>query len=296
MSKKTNPKAPAKARRTDGILSPEELAKAIEEYKARRAAAQADSEEQPAAEPVAAPAVEDGEDTTPVEEPTTTEEQVQLVKDRRDRRDEGEPEDMEAAKAVIAQQDGDMNILFDIIDTLLAQGDFQKADAEGEETPAEEAPAAVTEDEDDEPVIGASVENADDEDDDIPNTNTSEVGESVLNVDSVDAIVRQRIQLGMVGRKLNMDGLENMSISTAKKAIIRAVRPALNLDGKSTAYINAAYDCAVADVNARSEKGIDYQKNQMFNKDSRTVESDAQSSAAARQRMIDRQHNKKEDK
>lgn len=297
MSKKTNPKAPAKAHRTDGILSPEELAKAIEEYKARRAAAQADSEEQPTAEPVAAPAVEDSEDTTaPVEEPTTTEEQVQLVKDRRDRRDEGEPEDMEAAKAVIAQQDGDMNILFDIIDTLLAQGDFQKADAEGEETPAEETPAAVTEDEDDEPVIGASVENTDDEDDDIPNTNASEVGESVLNVDSVDAIVRQRIQLGMVGRKLNMDGLENMSIPTAKKAIIRAVRPALNLDGKSAAYINAAYDCAVADVNARSEKGTDYQKKQMFNKDSRTVESDAQSSAAARQRMIDRQHNKKEDK
>lgn len=296
MSKKTNPKAPAKAHRTDGILSPEELAKAIEEYKARRAAAQTDSEEQPAAEPVAAPAVEDGEDTAPVEEPATTEEQVQLVKDRRDRRDEGEPEDMEAAKAVIAQQDGDMNILFDIIDTLLAQGDFQKADAEGEETPTEEAPAAVTEDEDDEPVIGASVENTDDEDDDIPNTNASEVGESVMNVDSVDAIVRQRIQLGLVGRKLNMDGLENMSISTAKKAIIRAVRPALNLDGKSAAYINAAYDCAVADVNARSEKGTDYQKNQMFNKDSRTVESDAQSSAAARQRMIDRQHNKKEDK
>lgn len=297
MSKKTNPKAPAKAHRTDGILSPEELAKAIEEYKARRAAAQADSEEQPAAEPVAAPAVEDSEDTAaPVEEPTTTEEQVQLVKDRRDRRDEGEPEDMEAAKAVIAQQDGDMNILFDIIDTLLAQGDFQKADAEGEETPTEEAPAAVTEDEDDEPVIGASVENTDDEDDDIPNTNASEVGESVMNVDSVDAIVRQRIQLGLVGRKLNMDGLENMSISTAKKAIIRAVRPALNLDGKSAAYVNAAYDCAVADVNARSEKGTDYQKKQMFNKDSRTVESDAQSSAAARQRMIDRQHNKKEDK
>lgn len=296
MSKKNNPKAPAKAHRADGILSPEELAKAIEEYKARRAAARADSEEQPAAEPVAASAVEDGEDTAPDEEPTTTEEQVQLVKDRRDRRDEGEPEDMETAKAVIAQQDGDMNILFDIIDTLLAQGDFQKADAEGEETPAEEAPAAVTEDEDDEPVIGASIENTDDEDDDIPNTNASEVGESVLNVDSVDAIVRQRIQLGMVGRKLNMDGLENMSIPAAKKAIVRAVRPALNLDGKSAAYINAAYDCAVADVNARSEKGTDYQKKQMFNKDSRTIESDARSSAAARQRMIDRQHNKKEDK
>lgn len=296
MSKKTNPKAPAKAHRTDGILTPEELAKAIEEYKARRAAAKADSEEKPTAEPVvAAPAAEDGEGEV-TEAPSTTEEQVQLVKDRRDRRDEGEPEDMEAAKSVIAQQDEDMGILFDIIDTLLAQGDFQKADSEGgEETPAEEAPAAVTEDEEDEPVIGAAVENTDDEDDDIPSTNASEVGESVLNVDSVDAIIRQRIQLGMVGRKLNMDGLESMTIPAAKKAIILAVRPEMRLDGKSDAYINAAYDCAIADVNARSQKGIDYQKQQMFNKDSRTAESDSESSVAARQRMMDRQHNKKKE-
>lgn len=296
MSKKTNPKAPAKAHRTDGILTPEELAKAIEEYKARRAAAKADSEEKPTAEPVvAAPAAEDGEGEV-TEAPSTTEEQVQLVKDRRDRRDEGEPEDMEAAKSVIAQQDEDMGILFDIIDTLLAQGDFQKADSEGGgETPAEEAPAAVTEDEEDEPVIGAAVENTDDEDDDIPNTNASEVGESVLNVDSVDAIIRQRIQLGMVGRKLNMDGLESMTIPAAKKAIILAVRPEMRLDGKSDAYINAAYDCAIADVNARSQKGTDYQKQQMFNKDSRTAESDSESSVAARQRMMDRQHNKKKE-
>lgn len=296
MSKKTNPKAPAKAHRTDGILTPEELAKAIEEYKARRAAAKADSEEKPTAEPVvAAPAAEDGEGEV-TEAPSTTEEQVQLVKDRRDRRDEGEPEDMEAAKSVIAQQDEDLGILFDIIDTLLAQGDFQKADSEGGvETPAEEAPAAVTEDEEDEPVIGAAVENTDDEDDDIPNTNASEVGESVLNVDSVDAIIRQRIQLGMVGRKLNMDGLESMTIPAAKKAIILAVRPEMRLDGKSDAYINAAYDCAIADVNARSQKGTDYQKQQMFNKDSRTAESDSESSVAARQRMMDRQHNKKKE-
>ena len=206
---------------------------------------------------------------------------------------------------MIAKQDEDLGILFDIIDTMLAQGDFQKADAEVvvEETPATEEPAVVVEDEDDEdePVVGAAVDNSDcdntDEDTDpIPTTNASEIGKSVLNVDSVDAIVRQRIQLGLLGRKLNMDGLENMSISAAKKAVILAVRPSLNLDGKSEAYISAAYDCAIADVNARSQKDTDFQKRQMFNKDSRPVESDGQSSGDARQRMIDRQMKKKEDK
>ena len=308
MSKKTNPKAPAKAHRTDGTLTPEEFAKAVEEYKARRAeriAAKADSEAKPTDEPATDPVVVVDEEPA-AEEANTPEAQIQLVKDRRDRRDEaGDPEDLEAAKGVIAKQDEDLGILFDIIDTMLAQGDFQKADAEVvvEETPATEEPAVVVEDEDDEdePVVGAAVDNSDcdntDEDTDpIPTTNASEIGKSVLNVDSVDAIVRQRIQLGLLGRKLNMDGLENMSISAAKKAVILAVRPSLNLDGKSDAYINAAYDCAIADVNARSQKDTDYQKRQMFNKDSRPAESDGQSSSDARQRMIDRQMKKKEDK
>lgn len=307
MSKKTNPKATAKAHRTDGTLTPEEFAKAIEEYKARRAeriAAKADSEAKPTEEPATDPVVAVDEEPA-VEEATTPEEKVQIVKDRRDRRDEeGAPEDLDAAKGVIAKQDEDMSILFDIIDTMLAQGDFSKADSEVvEETPAEETPAVVVEDEDEEeaPVVGAAVdgadcENTDEDTDPIPSTNAAEVGETVLNVDSVDAIVRQRIQLGLLGRKLNMDGLENMSISAAKKAVILAVRPSLNLDGKSTAYINAAYDCAVADVKARTQKDTAFQKRQMFNKDSRIVESDGCSSSDARQRMIDRQMNKKEDK
>ena len=121
------------------------------------------------------------------------------------------------------------------------------------------------------------------------------MGKSVLNVDSVDSIVRQRIQLGMVGRSLNMDGLEYMPINKAKKAVIKAVRPGLRLDGKSEAYINAAFDCTVDEVRSRSHKGIDYQKRQMFNQDSRAAAVDKDSSMAARQRMIDRQMKKKED-
>lgn len=302
MSKTTTRKANAKAHRTDGILGPEELAKAIEEYKARRAAsiaAKADSEGEAATEPAVEPAtVKDSEGEPATEPAKTIEEQVQLVKDRRDRRDEGAEPEGEAAKETIEKMDEDMDILFDIIDTLLAQGDFSKSDSE---TAVEEPAVAEDEGEEGDPVIGAAVETDgcsknDSDTDPIPTTTEGEAAKPVMNADSVDAIVRQRIQLGMIGRKLNMDGLENMSIAEGKKAVIRAVRPSLNLDGKSAAYINAAYDCAIADVGERTGKGVDYQKRQMFNKDSAAVKSDGQSSADARQRMIDRQMKKKEEK
>lgn len=306
------------AQRTDGTLSPEDFAKAIEQYKARRAqrvaAKQADAE--PAAEPVvettpaAEPAVEPvAQDNAPaggaieVKDPVgdsaeqTTEEKIQLAKDRRDRRDEaGDPADMEAAQGMIAQQDEDLGILFDIIDTLLAEKDFNKADSE----PAVEEPAAeptVVQDEgEEEPVIGAAVDNADPEPAEETNTDEGEPEEekTTMNADSVDAIVRERIQIGMMGRKVNLDGLELMDSTKARKAIIQAVRPGLRLDGKSDAYIRAAYDMAVADIEAGSQKDTGYQKRQMFNKDGRNTE-DQGGSSNARQRMIDRQMNKKED-
>lgn len=320
-----NPKTQKKTRRADGVMSPEDLAKAIEAYKARRAerlAAKAQANDEghtvPVAESKAAEdttAVADGDDDTVIAASGQADgddiaDQVQMVKDRRDRRDEGdEPADKEAAMGVIAQQDGDMDILFDIIDTLLAERDFDSAcgadgkncdEGEGASAdPSAGVPAKEQEDEDDE---GASDDpptegNADGDDDDIPATNASEIGKSVLNVDSIDAIVRQRIQLGIIGNTLNMDGLDRMKIMDAKKAVIKAVRPGLRLDGKSKAYINAAFDYAVADVNARSRKDTSYQIKQMFNQDGRHPASadDGDSSIKARQRMIDRQQNKKKE-
>lgn len=305
----TPKKTKKRARRADGVLTPEELAQKIEEYKARRAqrlAAKTDEEEAPAAEEPAVistkPEGQDGDDVVvaPAGEEgiSDTEAALQMVKDRRDRRDaEGDPEDQEAAMGVIAQQDGDMEILFDIIDTLLAERDFDSCAKDSEE---ETAPAVETggEDGDDatvEPPAEDEEENTDGDDDDIPSTNESEVGTSVLNVDSVDAIVRQRVKLGIIGNALNLDGLENMPLMAAKKAVIRAVRPGIRLDGKSDAYIAAAFDCAVADVKAGSKKGTAYQKRQMFNKDSRTADNGGDSSMSARQRMIDRQMNKKKE-
>lgn len=313
-------------KRSDGLLSPEQLALAIEEYKARRAqrlAAKADEES--TEEVVSVPPATDNEETaaaqaTPVEaidEDAPVEEKVEILKDRRDRRDaEGDPESTEEAMSVIANQDEDIDILFDIIDSLLAEKAFDEAEetqtegntdedeevvsgenadedetlAEGEENTDDDEEGDIAEDEDEETVVE---ENTDDDEEVLPTVEPKN-GEK-MNADSVDAIVRQRVQLGMVGRVLNMDGLESMKLTTAKKAVIRAVRPNLRLDGKSKAYVNAAFDCAVADVMARSRKDTKYQKKQMFNSDSRKPRKSGDSAMAARERMIKRQFEKKEE-
>lgn len=295
-----------KTQHSDGVLTPEELAKAIEEYRARRAQTATATDEddpisgvkKPEAEKEVPAVAKDGED--PVPEDATPEEKVQLIKEHAEARAaDGEPEDIDGAKKVITNQDEDMKILFDIIDTLLAQSDF-KDNTDGDEpaaTPAVEKP--------EDNVLNdpkASEKATDgDEPDPAENKDNKPVEKSAekaaaMNADSIDAIVRQRIQLGTIGRKINMDGLEDMGIMAAKKAIINSVRPGLRLDGKSESYINAAYDCAVEDINRKTERGVGYQKRQMFNKDSRTAENTGDSAFAARQRMIDRHMNMKEDK
>ena len=120
MSKKN-----ADARRGDAVLSQEEFEKAIDEYKKRKAEREKT----------------DADDVKEVDVVETTEEapdditaQVEEIKARRDRRDEaGDPKDLEESMSVIAHQDEDIDILFDIIDTLLAKQDFDAAEPEEEE-------------------------------------------------------------------------------------------------------------------------------------------------------------------
>lgn len=140
--------------REDSILSPEELDIAIKQYKERRAAkeAKADAdtddvekkfeaaevvktdvpEEKVDVEPVAEAEVETVE---PMRKPETVEEKVKFVKDRRDIRDEnGDPSNCDEAMESIAEQDEDIDMLIDIIDTLLAERDFAKHGDEGNYT------------------------------------------------------------------------------------------------------------------------------------------------------------------
>jgi hypothetical protein len=79
-----------------------------------------------AAEPTAAPGVADNDPAAAQDKPDA----VQMVKDRRDRRDsEGDPADMPGAMGVIAQQDEDIDTLLGIIDVLKAAGTTLRAAA-----------------------------------------------------------------------------------------------------------------------------------------------------------------------
>lgn len=241
--------------RKDG-LTPEEIARLVEEYKQRQAQRMQNSN----------PTTDEG--TNP-EEQTTDEDEadpVKEVKDRRDRRDaSGDCETMDEASGVIAQQDEDIQKLLDFIAQLQAKIDFDQASAEEEVKTDGEGENAEA--------------NADEE----------EPQENPLNMDSIDAYISQKIELIRLGDKLHMDGIDTMKPMDAKKAIIKKVNPNIRLDGKDKAYIDAMYDITKESIGKR--KGVDYQRQQMrgdgMEKGVRKAP-DAQSAAAKRAGMIAR--------
>lgn len=237
--------------RKDG-LTPEEIARLVEEYKQRQAQRMENTN----------PTTDEG--TNPDEQTTDEDEAdpVKEVKDRRDRRDaSGDCETMDEASGVIAQQDEDIQKLLDFIAQLQAKIDFDQASAEEEVKTDGEG------------------ENAE------ANADEGEHQEDPLNMDSIDAYVNQKIELIHLGDKLNMDGLDTMKPTEAKKAIIKKVHPNIRLDGKGSAYINAMFDIAKESIGKRKDVG--YQRRQMFRGDSAQNKAvDGQNEA--RRRMIEK--------
>jgi len=108
-----------------------------------------------------------------------------------------------------------------------------------------------------------------------------------MNVDSIGEIISERINLGRMGDKLNLDGLEAMKPIDAKKAIVKAVLPTMQLDGRSEAYIEAAFDQASEKIN--TYKGVDYQRRQMSQRmdgNSNPAPPEQTLAHSARERMI----------
>lgn len=246
------------SKRKDG-LTPEEIAQLVEEYKKRKEQRMLNN--QPAADA-------EGEEDTPEnqdEGEETAADPVQEVKENRDRRDAaGDCETMDEANGMIAQQDSDIQKLLEFIAQLQAKIDFDEASSE--ET------------------------NTDEEGDPQPEAAPAEEKkEESLNMDSIDAIVSQKIELIRLGDKLHMDGIETMKPMDAKKAIIKKVNPNIRLDGKDKAYIDTMYDITKESIGKR--KGVDYQRQQMrgdaAEKGTRKAP-DAQSAAAKRAGMIAR--------
>lgn len=276
--------AKKESRKDEGIMSEEELGKAIDAYKARKAERMAGKEalidEEVEVEEVA-PAAEETTETDgdemleeiPAEEPTgsTPADIVEIVKDRRDRRDaDGDDPDGDNSLGVIAQQDEDIDMLLACIEKLMHES-HKHGDSE-------EAEEANNED-------GEETENADEEE----NEDSSEDQSKSMNADAADKIFRERLSICRIGDKLRIDGLETKSIMEAKKVIIAKVLPTMNMDGRSSAYINASYDLALGEVGKR--KDVNYQKKQMT-ENARRNDGKAQSlsmAQSARERMLDRQ-------
>lgn len=243
-------------KRTDGAPTPEELAAAVEAFKKRRAERSGTAADGGiTAEPPAQTA-----GTAEGEQPDA----VQQVKDRRDRRDsEGDPADMPGAMGVIAQQDEDIDTLLGVIDVLKAAGtttDGAEGDCGGTQTDGDGDEGNAAQDKKD-------------------------------RADSANDFC-ELLRVVRVGDRLNMDGLETMSVKDAKKAVLGKLKPTLHLDGKSAAYVNAAFDMAVSEMNER--KDTNYQRSQMMHGDGKPPVKQTSSASEARQRMIDRRMKKEE--
>lgn len=216
------------------------------------------------------------------------EEKVDGIRKRCDAESQSEygPQNYEEAMEAIAHKDEDIKTLLEAYESKQAEKDFEDAQSEGatgSEIPekkmdAEEDYADIPEeypeipedngfnpeapvtpedngftdepedeekklmaDSDEEPEGGEFFEGETDWND--------EDEDKKINCDSIDRIIRARMSIARVGERLNLDGLERMSLRESKKAVIKKVAPTMNLDGKSAAYINTAYAKAVQSLN-----------------------------------------------
>lgn len=182
-----------------------------------------------------------------------------MVRDRRDRRDGDEaPQTLEEATQKLDEQDKDIQTLLDSIDEIQAKNDISagKTDADDED---------LEEDEDDEDVV--------------------------LNKDSVDKRIRERVSILRMADRLHLDGVDRLSNLEIKKRVIKAVNPNVRLDGKSKGYINYAYQYAI-DNSVIGKKDVNFQRMQMsgrLNHDSADMRNGLTAAQEARQRMIQRE-------
>ena len=135
-----------KKRNDGGPLTPEELKEAVAAYKARkaqRAGAGMDTDDPAttaAADTETTPTAQDENTTTEAAKDEEGVDKVQMVKDRRDRRDqEGDPATPEEAMGVIAQQDEDIDTLLGVIEAMKAKQDFDEADEPNKDSDEENA-------------------------------------------------------------------------------------------------------------------------------------------------------------
>lgn len=235
-------------RADEGDLTPEEMEAAIALFKAQKAAENVSDKETE---------VRDGD----VEAPKDPIEQVRENVDRRDNDASGMD-----SESIIAEQKADIDTLLKEIDKLHASHDMGAGTDGG----------------------NPSEENADSdggESDPAKESGNPEEEKSV-NMDSVDKFFKDRLDICRMADKLNLDGVENLSVNEGRKRIIKAVNPKMNLDGKSEAYIQAAYDIAKDSFKIRRD--TDAQRQQMAETQARRDAAEKPNSTTSREAMIKR--------
>lgn len=246
-------------RADENDLTPEELEAAIALFKAQKAAENVSGGEGNGMNGGSMDSEGAGITEAEPADPKDPIEQVRENVGRRDTEGAGmKPED------VISEQKTDIDTLLKEIDKLLASHDMDNADS------------------------GCTAENADSETaGSVPAEGEKKPEEEKgVNMDSVDQYFKDRLDICRMADKLNLDGVENLSITDGRKRIINAVNPKMNLDGKSEAYIQAAYD--IAKDNIKNRRDTDAQRKQMAVTQARKDAAEEPNSTMARKEMINR--------
>jgi len=240
-------------------LTPEEMKAAIALFLAQKAAGE--STAGAGADGGEVPPAESGDEVPTVKEKNP----VDKVRDNIDRRDADSANI--APEEVIAGQKADLETLLAEIDKLQASSDMN---GDNGNVPSAEPPQAAS----------AEPGNANGE-------GCAEDGKDKgVNMDSVDQRFKERLDICRMADKLNLDGVESLSVMEGRKRIIKAVNPKINLDGKSEAYISAAYDIAKETYAGR--KSTDDQRQRLAEDKIRKDAAEESGSNTARKNMINR--------
>lgn len=263
-----NTKKKAKRRDEDDVAV--ELAKTVLEQAGEENAVASDDDNTPMpAEPAAEPQEQQESGVQP------SEELLKSIRDRKDRRDSDQdeaPTNLDEANEVIRQQNEDIDALLEMLDKK-QEGENKK------ETPVPNA------DEDDDDKQNADDDDDENTDDDNENTEggSEEEKPTVMNADSIDALVRARAAMSRLGEQYNIDGLDDLSMINAMRKVISVATPGIRLD--SEAEIKGAFRVAVATL--KSQKTIADQRKQMHS-GMRADGYKGSEADAARQRMINK--------
>lgn len=203
-----------------------------------------------------------------------SEELLKSIRDRKDRRDSDQdeaPTNLDEANEVIRQQNEDIDALLEMLD--------KKQEGENKE----ETPVPNADEDDDEKQNADDDDENNDDDDENAEGGSEEEKPTVMNADSIDALVRARAAMSRLGEQYNIDGLDDLSMINAMRKVISVATPGIRLD--SEAEIKGAFRVAVATL--KSQKTIADQRKQMHS-GMRADGYKGSEADAARQRMINK--------